>query len=214
MTTNVTENKTTVTAPTNDAPANDWVRFIKRSLRGVMNGPVSASMREKGLTYKVNFGVELPRLTTMATEWPKRYDLAAALWKEDIRECRLLAAMLMPTEAFDGDLADIWVEQMRFTEEAEGVTMHLFARLPEASQKAFEWMAREERMFRLCGFLLIGRLLMKAGLTERDANEFLDQAEVAIHEAAEPGDDRAVARAAYKAVLKYESVSGKSVLSI
>ena len=36
---------------------NEQLRTIKRSLRGVMNGPVSHSMREKGLTYKVNFGV-------------------------------------------------------------------------------------------------------------------------------------------------------------
>ena len=42
------------------------MRHIKRSLRGVMNGPVSASMRDKGLAYKVIFGVELPRLQQMA----------------------------------------------------------------------------------------------------------------------------------------------------
>ena len=29
----------------------EHLRMIKRSLRGVMNGPVSASMREKGLIY-------------------------------------------------------------------------------------------------------------------------------------------------------------------
>ena len=57
----------------------EQVRHIKRSLRGVMNGPVSASMREKGLTYKVNFGVELPRLQQMAQEMPHTYELAARL---------------------------------------------------------------------------------------------------------------------------------------
>ena len=78
-----------------------------------MNGPVSQSMREKGLTYKVNFGVELPRLREMAEEWPHNYELAAALWKENIRECRLLAGMLMPTEDFPADLAELWVEFSR-----------------------------------------------------------------------------------------------------
>lgn len=95
------------------------VRDIKRSLRGVMNGITSRSMRDKGLAYKVNFGVELPRLCRLAEEFPHDYHLAAALWKEDIRECRLLAAMLMPSETFGEDLADLWVEQMRFVEEAE-----------------------------------------------------------------------------------------------
>ena len=97
-----------------DETITEQLRNIKRSLRGVMNGPVSASMREKGLTYKVNFGVELPRLQQMAAGLPHTYELAAALWKEDIRECRLLAGMLMPVEAFGDDLAEVWVEQMHF----------------------------------------------------------------------------------------------------
>ena len=94
------------------------LRYIKRSLHGMMNGVASASMRQKGLQYKVNFGVELPRLQAWAAELPHTYELAAALWKEDIRECRLLAAMLMPVERFDTELAQVWVEQMRFAEEA------------------------------------------------------------------------------------------------
>lgn len=84
------------------------LRYIKRSLHGMMNGVASASMRQKGLQYKVNFGVELPRLQAWAAELPHTYELAAALWKEDIRECRLLAAMLMPVERFDTELAQVW----------------------------------------------------------------------------------------------------------
>ena len=142
-----------------------------------MNGPVSQSMREKGLTYKVNFGVELPRLREMAEEWPHNYELAAALWKENIRECRLLAGMLMPTEDFPADLAELWVEQMNFPEEAECTVVHLFARLPYASEKAFAWIAREEPMFRLCGWHLLSRLFMQgAKPSPRDAEEMLDQA--------------------------------------
>lgn len=175
------------------------VREIKRGLRGVMNGPVSQSMREKGLTYKVNFGVELPRLREMAAGLPHERALAAALWKEDIRECRLLAAMLQPADDFLLEVADIWVEQMRFQEEAECTVMHLFARLPYASQKMFEWIAAEERMFRLCGWLLAARLFMQgmqpAG---RDEDELLDQLGAELR-----GDDRVLCSAARKALLRY-----------
>lgn len=175
------------------------LRDVKRRLRGVMNGTASTSMREKGLTYKVNFGVELPRLREMATEIPADYELAAALWKEDIRECRLLAAMLMPPESFDAELADLWIEQMRFPEEAECTVLHLFCRLPYASEKAFTWIAREERLFRLCGWLLLTRLLMQgARLAPRDADEMLDQMQAELR-----GDDRLTAGAAYKALLRY-----------
>lgn len=177
----------------------EQLRLIKQQLRGVMNGPVSQSMREKGLTYKVNFGVELPRLREMATELPHTYELAAALWKEDIRECRLLAAMLMPTADFDEQLADLWVEQMRFNEEAECTTIHLFARLSFASSLVFRWLADERTMFRFCGWTLLGRLLMQsAELAPRDVDEILDHATAELTST----DNPSLRRAAYKALLR------------
>lgn len=191
---------TTQTAPqpsADDTAA--WLRLVKRSLRGMMNGPVSASMREKGLAYKVIFGVELPRLQRFAEELPHTYALAAALWREDIRECRLLAGMVMPPHSFDAGLAALWTEQMRFTEEAECTVMHLFCRLPEASTLAYAWIAREERMYALCGYLLLARLFMGgAEPGQRDTDEFLDQAQSALR-----GGDPAVSRAAGKALLKF-----------
>jgi len=177
----------------------EQVRDIKRRLRGVMNGPVSQSMREKGLTYKVNFGVELPRLREMATELPHTRELAAALWKEDIRECRLLAAMLQPAADFLPEVADIWVEQMRFPEEAECTVLHLFARLPYASAKLFEWIASDERMFRLCGWLLAARLFMQGMRpSPRDEDEFLDQIATDLS-----ADSRPLCSAARKALMRF-----------
>jgi len=46
------------------------IKEIKTQLRLSMNGVASQSMREKGLAYKINFGVELPRLKEIA----KQYD--------------------------------------------------------------------------------------------------------------------------------------------
>ncbi len=175
------------------------VRLVKQSLRGVMNGIVSASMREKGLGYKVNFGVELPRLQQMSEDFPHTHELAAALWKEDIRECRLLAAMLMPVENFDEELATLWVEQMRFPEEAECTVMHLFSRLDAASSLAFLWISCEEPMFRLCGWLLFCRLFMQGKQpSPRDTEELLDHLETELR-----SSDRHVALAAHKTLMKF-----------
>ena len=176
------------------------LRLIKKTMRGVMNGMTSSSMRNKGLTYKVNFGVELPRLQEMSAEFSHTYELSSLLWKEDIRECRLLAGMLMPVEQFDAELADVWVEQMRFTEEAECTVLHLFSRAPWASVKAFEWIASERPMAQLCGYLLLARLFMRGNrLRERDAHEYLDQTVAALHQ----GDTPAVRSAALKCLYKY-----------
>lgn len=183
------------------------LRDIKQDLRGMMNGPVSASMREKGLAYKVNFGVETPRLQAYAESLPHTYALAAALWKEDIRECRLLAGMLMPADKFDSELAEIWVEQMRFTEEAEHTVMNLFCHASWASGKAFEWIAANDDMRQICGYLIFCRLFMRGMKpSARDAQEFVDQA----HSALASGSP-AVSRAAAKALIKYEELDDNPV---
>ena len=40
----------------------ETIRQIKKELRLAMNGIASSYMRENGMNYKLNFGVELPRL--------------------------------------------------------------------------------------------------------------------------------------------------------
>ena len=153
------------------------IKDIKGQFRLFMNGVVSQSMREKGLDYKLNFGIELPRLKEIAARYEKNHDVAQALWKENIRECKILAGMLQPVETFYPEIADIWVEDMRYPEIAELTCMTLFQELPYASEKAFEWMADDREYFQLCGFMLMARLLMKGNqLNERAEAEFLDQA--------------------------------------
>ena len=49
----------------------EQLKEIKTQLRLSMNGVVSQSMREKGLNYKLNFGVELPRIKSIAAAYEK-----------------------------------------------------------------------------------------------------------------------------------------------
>ena len=84
------------------------LKEIKQRFRLVMNGPASQSMREKGLNYKVNWGVPLPELRRMAKDYGHNYALAIELWKEDIRECKVLATLIMPPERMSEDLVDVW----------------------------------------------------------------------------------------------------------
>ena len=154
----------------------DQLKAIKTQLRLAMNGAASQSMREKGLVYKLNFGVELPRIKEIAALFPKDHQLAQALWKEEIRECKILATLLQPIESFYPEIADIWVERITTQEIAELASMNLFQHLPYAPQKSLQWMASEEPMTQACGLLTAARLLMKKGdLTERAENELLDQ---------------------------------------
>ena len=117
---------------------NSQLKEIKTQLRLSMNGSASASMREKGLKYKLNFGVELPRIKQIASQLDKNHDLAQALWKEDIRECKILAGLLQPIDTFFPEIMDIWIEAMPTVEIAEMTCMHLFQHLPYAPQKSLQ----------------------------------------------------------------------------
>lgn len=159
----------------------ETIKEIKGQFRLYMNGIASQSMREKGLDYKLNFGIELPRLKEIAARYGKNHEVAQTLWKENIRECKILAGMLQPVETFYPEIADIWIEDMHYPEIAELTCLNLFQYLPYASEKAFEWMADEREYFQLCGFMLLAKLLMNGNkLNERSEAEFLDQAIVTL----------------------------------
>lgn len=162
----------------------DKLKEIKGRFRLLMNGVASQSMRDKGLGYKINWGVGLPVLKSMAAEYGKDYDLAVELWKEDIRECRILATLIMPVEEMQPDLVELWSGQMRNQEMAEMAAFNLFQYLPGAKDFAFKWLASGEMPVQVCGYNVLARLFIKGTeLTDREINEFVDQAQAALADA-------------------------------
>lgn len=154
---------------------------IKQKLRLSMNGVASGSMRQAGIEYKLNFGVGIPELKRIASEIEKDAELAGGLWKEDIRECRMIAAMIYPEDRFLPDLADVWIEQIEYPDLAEVCCMYLFCRMQGASEAAFRWIASDNGMARYCGFLTLAHLLRGGReMSERYVQELKDQAEAAI----------------------------------
>jgi 3-methyladenine DNA glycosylase AlkD len=122
------------------------VKEIKQSFRQMMDGAVAQSMRDKGVDYKLNWGATLPRLQQKADEIGKNYDLAIALWKENVRECKILATMVMPADVVLPEVIDIWMEQMPTQEIAEQAAFNLFQYLPYAPEKAYTWMASDKEL--------------------------------------------------------------------
>lgn len=160
---------------------NEKLKAIKRSFRTVMNGVASHSMREKGVGYKLNWGVSLVHLREMAATYGKDYDLAIALWKEDIRECKILATLIMPAERLLPEVADIWLEQTTSQELAEMLAANLLKDVSYAPEIAYRWMASDSDIRQICGFSILSRLFMRGQEpNERGINEFLDQAVTAL----------------------------------
>ncbi len=180
------------------------IREIKQQLRLNMNGVASGSMREAGIGYGLNFGVGIPRLKEIASDTGKDVGLADALWKEDIRECRILAALIYPEDKFLPDLADLWIEQISFPDLAEVCSMYLFSRMSGASEAAFRWIASDNSMARYCGFLTLAHMLRGGReMGPRYVQELKDQAEAAIN-----GTDIMCAQAADAVMRRLEGENG------
>lgn len=164
-----------------NVPTEELVKEIKQSFRQMMDGSVARSMRSKGIDYRLNWGATLPRLQDMSASLGKNYSLAIALWKEDVRECKILATMVMPPDEILPEVVDVWMEQTSTIEIAEQAAFNLYQYLPFAPSKAFEWIASPNELYQLCGFHVLTRLFMRGDTPDgRGINEFIDQALVAI----------------------------------
>lgn len=189
---------------------NNKVKEIKQSFRQMMDGATAQSMRDKGLNYHLNWGATLPRLREMADEIKLSvdaedalYDLAIALWKENVRECKILATMLMPPEKMLSEVADIWMEQTPTVEVAEQAAFNLYQRLPYAAEKAFLWISLPDDLPQLCGYHILSRLFMRQqDLNERGINEFIDQALTALS-----SSSLSVQKAAFAALQHFADLS-------
>lgn len=179
------------------------LRTIRKQLRLSMNGVTSTSMREKGVTYKLNFGVSYPEIKEIALQHEPDAELAEALWAEDVREFKILATLLRPADSFSKEEAMRWVREIPYLEIAEHCARNLFARLPYREQLALELVGdATDRFARTVAFLL-WTALFKQGerLQASHASLFLD---AAMRVVAEPGSDtRLGERLAAVQALKY-----------
>lgn len=188
-----------------------YIKELKQSFRQMMDGAVAQSMRDKGLNYHLNWGATLPRLQEKAQEIKDSpmfnvqcsmftlYDLSIALWKENVRECKILATLLMPANEILPEVVDIWMEQIPSQEIAEQAAFNLWQYLPYAPEKAYQWIASDKEYDQLCGFHVLSRLFMNhQEPNERGINEYLDQMVAALQ-----GPYASVRKAAMQSVLRF-----------
>lgn len=180
----------------------EQIKEIKQSFRQMMDGSIAQSMRDKGVNYHLNWGATLPRLKEKADEIGKDYDLAIALWKENVRECKILATMIMPAEQMLPEVVDIWMEQTDCLEIAEQASFNLYQYLPFAAEKAYQWLASTEDIPQICGYHVLSRLFMnKQEPNERGINEFVDQALAALQSSSMP-----LRKAAMQALIRFSEL--------
>ena len=148
----------------------DLIRNIRTDLRLAMNGVVSSSMRNKGVDYKMNFGVDVPRLKEIAQKYESNAALAKELWKLDVRELKILSTMLYPVSEFNEANADEWMNEIPNHEIREHLCRNLLQQLPYADELVQKWTADINESVRLTGYWLYVRLMMIQAETSRRIN--------------------------------------------
>ena len=153
------------------------LKEIKQNLRTLMNGITSKSMRDKGVQYKLNWGASVLHLREMAEGYGKDADLARLLWHENIRECKILATMIMPQHEMKHEQCESWADEMPSIEIAELCAMNVFQYADNASGLAFRWIETDDFYRRICGFHILSRLFMRGFMPDsRQTEAYLDRA--------------------------------------
>lgn len=136
------------------------IKSIKNDFRLGMNGIISTSMRNRGMDYKIIFGLSLPQLRTLAEKYSPNQEVAIRLWNENIRESKLLATMIFPYSEMSIDIAKEWIEDIKYSEVADIASMYLFSKLPYAEQLCLEYVNSENEDHLYFAFRLFIRLLI------------------------------------------------------
>lgn len=138
----------------------DIIKDIKRKLRLHMNAVIASYMRESGIKYKINFGLNALSLKEISSGYCKSSELAELLWKENIRECKILATMLYPYEEFTPEKADRFLNECITYELIEQLCFNTLQHCPFAEKKAVEWIKADDEKTVGAGFMLLTRLML------------------------------------------------------
>ncbi len=182
------------------------IKAIKQSFRLYMNGVTARSLRDKGCSYKVVWGVALNHLHDIAAQYEPDYDLAVGLWSADVRECKLLATLLMPPKSMTLATSEQWMEQASTEELAEMLVFNLLQHCDFAPQLANDWLSSSSELAQLSAFNLFARLFMKRHtLSDNESQVFISHAVAALQ-----SHNQSIRRAAMNSLIRFAQLNDES----
>lgn len=148
----------------------------------------------------MNFGVDVLQLKQIAQNYPTDKVLADMLWREDVREMKILATMLYPSTDFSEETADRWVKEIPNQEIREQVCRNLFQKLDYADKVVQRWVENSNEDIRATGYWLYARLcIIRSGLMSKIGHDALLQ-----HAVNDLDSESMLVRQAALNVLKYD----------
>ncbi len=102
------------------------VAWLKQKMRGRMYGEPSSPKARRPLSYAVNYGASLEHVKQLAQQCSFTPDECRKLWRLNIREAMLIAAILFPAPSAQEMLE--WADAVKTPDMAEQASFFLFAR--------------------------------------------------------------------------------------
>jgi len=135
----------------------ETIQEIRHALRRNMSGPTAQAMRDRGVDYKINWGVPFYQLKAIAADYQQDLQLANALWSHPVREMRILALLLMPAEACTLEQAMTWIEQSDSQELVEIGSISLYVHINDAALLAKQCLESNEPFKLICALSICSR---------------------------------------------------------
>ncbi|MBD5213256.1 MAG: hypothetical protein HDS75_00350 [Bacteroidales bacterium] len=133
---------------------------LKRRFFALRNGAVADSMRKSGANYRIIFGLNLPQLAEVASEFGPDAQLALQL-RDNLttRESLLIAPMLYPTDSLTPEVALEWIRLSPTPEVIDILCLKLLRHLSDPAPVITELAASDSPLDRYAALRLSANIL-------------------------------------------------------
>ena len=153
----------------------ELIKEIKKRLRTRENGPASEAMENLGIKYKKNHGLAVTQIKRIASEYLNNHELAIVLYKEDIRELKIMSFLVEDAKTVSVKQLDEWVNALTDTEQAEQIAINLLVYAEKCYSKINKWANSDNEYVRRATFVLIARIAMyqKKNLDNKEYKKYI-----------------------------------------
>lgn len=123
----------------------DKVDQILKRLNKLMDGNVSAQMKDHGVEYNLNYGASLLWVRNLSEKYGNNSELAHRLWHRKIRETMLMATFIADAQTISSQRIEEWGDSLQHDEIAEQLGNNLLWKLDFLDTLAMGWLGSDNK---------------------------------------------------------------------
>lgn len=129
-------------------------------------------MARFGINVDKAFGLNAPKIKSIAKDIGTNHELALELWESGYHEARAIAFLIDDPRLVTKAQMNKWVRDFKSWDICDGTCCYLFEKTPHAIEKIFDWAHKKEEFIRRASFSLMAYIAVHQ--KERSDKEFLE----------------------------------------